>query len=75
MGAKTRVDITVEGDEGCTHVGENLLPSQKNELFIEGKSCYWIEARAGVKTTQLLPKQLKHHGDGQNESIYSIDSS
>ncbi len=72
MGAKTGVDITVEGDEGYTHVGENLPPSQQNEPFIEGKSCYWIEARAGVQTSQLLPKQQKHHGDGQNESIYSI---
>ncbi len=26
MGAKTGADITVEGDEGYTHVGENLPP-------------------------------------------------
>ena len=72
MGAKTGADITVEGDEGYTHVGENLPPSQQNEPFIEGESCYWIEARVGVRTTQLLSKQQKHHGDGQNESIYSM---
>ena len=71
-GADIGADITVEGDEGYTCLGENLPPSQQNELFIEGKSRYWIEARAGFKDTELLPKQRKHHGDGQNESIYSM---
>jgi hypothetical protein len=42
MGAKTRADITVEGDEGYIRLGENLSPSQKNGSFIEGKSRYWI---------------------------------
>ena len=49
MGAKTGADITVEGDEGYTRLGENLPPSRKNGSCIEHKSCYWIEARAGLK--------------------------
>jgi hypothetical protein len=27
--------------------------------FIERKSCYWIEARVGVKTTELFAKATK----------------
>ncbi|MBU6187128.1 MAG: hypothetical protein KGQ16_12160 [Cyanobacteria bacterium REEB444] len=53
-----RADIPVEGDEGYTPVGENLPPlrCKQDGPFIERKSRYWIEARAGLKDTKLFAK-------------------
>ena len=42
-------DVTIEGDEVYTHVGENFPPSQSKEwtiTFIERGSRYLIEAKA-----------------------------
>jgi hypothetical protein len=33
MGAKTRADITVEGDEGYIRLGENLSPQSKEWII------------------------------------------
>ena len=49
----------MEGDEGYTPLGENLPPSDSKGwtvTFIERKSPYWIEARAGLKETELFAK-------------------
>jgi hypothetical protein len=55
-------DITVESDEVYTRISENLPPSEPKGwtvTFIERKSRYWIEARAGDKTTELFVKATK----------------
>ena len=55
-------DVTIEGDEIYTHVGENLPPSESKGwtvVFIERNSRYWIDARAGIKTTELFAKATK----------------
>ena len=50
-------DVTIEGDEVYTRVGENLPPLRVKRVtitFIERGSRYWIEAIAGMKTTDLF---------------------
>ena len=47
----------MEGDEVYTRVGENLPPSESKGwtvTFIERISRYWLEAKAGVKNTELF---------------------
>ena len=55
-----RTDIPVEGDEGYTRLDENLPPPSDSTgwtvTFIERKSRYWIEARAGLKDIELFAK-------------------
>ncbi|UCJ11985.1 MAG: IS1 family transposase [Phormidium sp. PBR-2020] len=50
-------EVTLEGDEIYTRVGENLPPSQCQGwtlTFIERKSRYWVAAHAGNKDERLF---------------------
>ncbi|OYQ64861.1 hypothetical protein B9G53_09705 [Pseudanabaena sp. SR411] len=50
-------DVTIERDEVYTRVGENHFPSESKGwtiTFIERGSRYWIEAKAGMKTSDLF---------------------
>ena len=55
--APAETDVTLEGDEVYTRVGENLPPSASEGWtlhFIERESRYWVDALAGHKTNELF---------------------
>jgi len=50
-------DVTIKGDEVYTRVARTFPPSESKGwtiTFIERGSRYWIEAKAGMKTTDLF---------------------
>lgn len=60
--ATEKSEITIEGDEIYTRIGENLPPEASEGWtihFIERESRYWIEAIAGLKNESLFEKGIK----------------
>jgi hypothetical protein len=55
-------EVTIEGDELYTRVGENL-PAEQSEgwtiSFVERESRYWVEAKAGMKDRDLFKQGVK----------------
>jgi hypothetical protein len=55
-------EVTVEGDEVYTRVGENLPPSRSEGWtinFLERDSRYWITSIVGLKDDELFKKAVK----------------
>lgn len=55
-------EVTIEGDELYTRVGENLPPERSEGWtisFIERESRYWVEATAGLKDATLFEEGVK----------------
>ncbi len=55
-------EVTIEGDELYTRVGENLPPEASEGWtisFIERESRYWLEASAGLKAAQLFEQGVE----------------
>ncbi|MDX2243679.1 MAG: IS1 family transposase [Leptolyngbyaceae cyanobacterium bins.302] len=55
--APAGADVTVEGDEVYTRVGENLPPSESEGWtihFIERQTRYWVNVQAGQKSAELF---------------------
>jgi transposase-like protein len=71
--APEKGDITIEGDEVYTRVGENLPPEICEGWtihFIERETRYWIEAQAGLKNAKLFENGVKSAWDWAEPSEY-----
>lgn len=68
------IDFFCEGEgRGYVIIGSNLNYSQCPEIYPEGTSVYYQNAREGKKTIYYNPLQI-YTVDEENESIYDIQS-
>lgn len=64
--APVGAEVTIEGDEVYTRVGENIPPAASEGWtihFIERESRYWVGAKAGIKNAQLFGQGVKSAWD------------